>query len=288
MSNNTTRPFVSVVTPTYNRRNFLPILIHLYQEQTYPKELRELIILDDSPTSNEDIIPKNDKSIRYIYQKEKITLGEKRNKLNTLAKGEVIICFDDDDYHFPERISHSIFKLNSDKANIAGSTVINVYYTHIKQMYQYGPFGGNHGTNGTFAYRKSYIKEHKHDPTKHAQEEPSFTNNFSEKMAQLIPDKTIICISHDTNTFDKKFLLKQQKIIMGSSINKIIKDKKYIAFLRELEKEQVNNKQVNNNQVNNNEVNNNQVINNQVNNNQVNNNNLNIITQYQQELLNHI
>ncbi len=35
------REFVSVVTPTYNRRNFLPILIHLYKSQTYPKELRE-------------------------------------------------------------------------------------------------------------------------------------------------------------------------------------------------------------------------------------------------------
>lgn len=275
MSNNSSRPFVSVITPTYNRRNFLPILIHLYQQQTYPKELRELVILDDSPTNNEDIIPKNDKSIRYIYQKDKMTLGEKRNKLNTLAKGEVIICFDDDDYHFPERISHSIFKLNSDKTNIAGSTIINVYYTHIKEMYQYGPFSGNHGTNGTFAYRKSYVKGHNHDPTKNAQEEPSFTNNFSEKMAQLIPDKTIICISHDTNTFDKKFLLHQQKKIMGSNINKLIKDKKYITFLRELEKEQVNN----NNEIN---INNNQVTNN---NNQV-NNNLEIITEYQKELIN--
>lgn len=271
MSNNLNRPFVSVITPTYNRRNFLPMLIDLYQKQTYPKELRELVILDDSPTSNEDIIPKNDKSIRYIYQNEKLTLGEKRNKLNSLAKGEIIICFDDDDYHFPERISHSIFKLNSDKANIAGSTIINVYYTHIKEMYQYGPFSGNHGTNGTFAYRKSYVKAHKHDPTKNAQEEPSFTNNFSKKMAQLIPDKTIICISHDTNTFDKKLLLHQNKKVMGSSINKIIKDKKYIAFLRELEKEQVN------------ITNNNQTTNN---NNQVNNNNLEIMTPYQQDLLN--
>jgi glycosyltransferase involved in cell wall biosynthesis len=61
-----TRPFVSVITPTYNRRKFLPILIHLYQQQTYPKNLRELIIFDDSPTSNEDIIPKNDETIKYL------------------------------------------------------------------------------------------------------------------------------------------------------------------------------------------------------------------------------
>jgi glycosyltransferase involved in cell wall biosynthesis len=230
-----TQPFVSVITPTYNRRKFLPILIHLYQQQTYPKDLRELIILDDSPTTNEDLIPKNDKSIKYYYEPIKTTLGEKRNKLNKLATGDVIICFDDDDYHFPERISHSVTKMNGEKTNLSGATVINVYYTHIKELYQYGPFGNNHGTNGTFAFRKSYLANHEHDPTKNAQEEPSFTNNFTEKLAQLEPLKTIICISHDCNTFDKRFLLKQNKRPMNNKIKKIIKDKKYLDFLTEIE-----------------------------------------------------
>ena len=40
------KPTVSVITPTYNRKLFLPMLIHLYQQQTYPKDLMELIILD--------------------------------------------------------------------------------------------------------------------------------------------------------------------------------------------------------------------------------------------------
>ena len=229
------KPTVSVITPTYNRRMFLPMLIHLYQEQTYPKDLRELIILDDSPETNEDLIPKNDKSIRYYYQKDKMTLGEKRNKLNELARGDVIICFDDDDYHFPERISYSITKLNSGNTLIAGSSKINVYYCDIKEMHQYGPFSNSHGTNGTFAYRKEYVKKHQHDPTKNAQEEPSFTNNFSEKMAQLDPDKTIICISHSSNTFDKKKLLTQPNNTIGRKLNKMIKDKKYLEFLNGLD-----------------------------------------------------
>jgi glycosyltransferase involved in cell wall biosynthesis len=232
------KPTVSVITPTYNRRLFLPMLIHLYREQSYPKELRELIILDDSPESNEDLIPKDDTSIRYYYQKDKMTLGEKRNKLNELAKGDVIVCFDDDDYHFPERITYSITCLNSQKTLIAGSSKINVYYIDIKEMHQYGPFSNSHGTNGTFAYRKEYLKQHKHDPTKNAQEEPSFTNNFSEKMAQLDPDKTIICISHSSNTFDKKKLLSQQNNTIMRKLNKMIKDKKYLDFLSTLELKQ--------------------------------------------------
>ena len=226
------RQFVSVVTPTYNRREFLPILIHLYQVQTYPKELRELIIMDDSLISNEDIIPKDDKSIRYIYLPKKITLGEKRNQLNEVAKGDIIVCFDDDDYHFPERITYSVFKLNQEKNNISGCNILDIYYTDTEKMYRYGPFGNNHGSNGTFAYRKTYLENHKHDLTRNAQEEPSFTNNFSEKMTQLDPLKIILCIAHNSNTYNKNNLLNNPKIEQRIKLNKLIKDKVYLEFIK--------------------------------------------------------
>lgn len=232
------REFVSVVTPTYNRRKFLPILIHLYKTQTYPKEHRELIILDDSLTTNEDLIPKDYPNIRYYYHNEKMTLGEKRNKLNELARGDIIVCFDDDDYHYPERITNSVVKLNQEKKNIAGCTIIDIYYTDINKVFRFGPYGKNHGTNGTFAYRKSYTLNHKHDDTKNSKEEPSFTNNFSEDMAQLNIDKTILCISHDSNTYDKKILLTQSKVQNTFDLKKRFKnDKVYLNFLKELSNE---------------------------------------------------
>ena len=37
----------SICTPTYNRRSFIPFLIKCYQQQTYPKELTEWIVVDD-------------------------------------------------------------------------------------------------------------------------------------------------------------------------------------------------------------------------------------------------
>ena len=37
------KPFVSICTPTYNRRMFIPNLIKCFQAQTYPKELMEWI-----------------------------------------------------------------------------------------------------------------------------------------------------------------------------------------------------------------------------------------------------
>ena len=164
-----------------------------------------------------------------------MNLGEKRNKLNELANGDIIVCFDDDDYHYPERITYSVYRLNQERANLAGCSTVDIYYTNLNKIYTFGPFGQNHGTNGTFAYRKSYIKNHSHDPTKNAQEEPSFTNDFKEQMVQLNKDKIIMCISHDTNTFDKNILLGQAKQETTTDLRKKFKkDKVYLKFFDEL------------------------------------------------------
>jgi glycosyltransferase involved in cell wall biosynthesis len=232
------KPFVSVITPTYNRRKFLPILIYQYQIQTYPKELRELVILDDSETSNKDIIPKDDKSIRYIYMSEKMALSNKRNKLNELAKGEVIVCFDDDDFHHPERVEHSVKRLNQFRVEIVGSTMVPIYYSDIKRIVEYGPFSSTHGTNGTFAYTRNYVRNHKHEEGKDSQEEPSFTNNFSEKLGQIDPWKGILCVSHYYNTFDKRNMFQNtNKRITKYRLKMFAKDKKVLKFFDDLAEE---------------------------------------------------
>jgi glycosyltransferase involved in cell wall biosynthesis len=51
------RPFVSVVVPTYNRRKFIPHMLHMFDYQNYPKELMELLIYDDGTDKIKDLIP---------------------------------------------------------------------------------------------------------------------------------------------------------------------------------------------------------------------------------------
>ena len=58
------KPFVSVCTPTYNRRRFLPFLIKCFEAQTYPRELMEWIIVDDGEDNVGDIF--SDKQIKGI------------------------------------------------------------------------------------------------------------------------------------------------------------------------------------------------------------------------------
>jgi glycosyltransferase involved in cell wall biosynthesis len=133
----TQRPYVSVICPTYNRREFLPSLIHQFNYQTYAQNYMELIILDDSPESNADIIPAQ-ANIFYKHLPEKLILGKKRNLINSMATGDIIVCFDDDDYYSPDRVSHAVLKLTSSKCQIAGSSVIHIYYSKLDKIYEFG------------------------------------------------------------------------------------------------------------------------------------------------------
>jgi glycosyltransferase involved in cell wall biosynthesis len=56
-------PFVSVLTPTYNRRRFIPSLIECYKAQEYPKDRMEWIILDDGTDCVRDIFEEASKTI---------------------------------------------------------------------------------------------------------------------------------------------------------------------------------------------------------------------------------
>lgn len=205
------RPFVSVITPTYNRRKFIPSLIECFLSQTYPKDRMEWIILDDGPDSVEDLFDalaktKKVPNLRYVrHDGPKLLIGQKRNRLNALAKGEIIIAMDDDDFYSPERVSHVVTKFaQNPKHELAGSSEIYMYYTDNQKIYKFGPYGPTHATNGTMAWRKSYASRHTYDETVTHAEERSFLENYKHPMIQLDPFKVMLVISHSENTFDKK------------------------------------------------------------------------------------
>ena len=49
-------PMVSVCTPTYNRRPFIPSMLKCFEHQTYPKERIEWIIIDDGTDKIDDLV----------------------------------------------------------------------------------------------------------------------------------------------------------------------------------------------------------------------------------------
>jgi len=137
-----------------------------------------------------------------------MNLGEKRNYMHSKIKGTIVVYMDDDDYYPPERVDHAVDTLQKNReALCAGSSEIYVYFKHIQQMYQAGPYGPNHATAGTFAFRTELLKNHRYEDHAALAEEKHFLKNYTVPFVQLDPLKTILVFSHEHNTFDKRKLL---------------------------------------------------------------------------------
>jgi glycosyltransferase involved in cell wall biosynthesis len=214
-------PFVSICTPTYNRRPFIPSLIKSIQRQRYPNNKLEWIIVDDGPDSIEDLV-KDIPFVRYVRYNAKITLGHKRNIMNSLAKGEYIIYFDDDDYYPPTRIYHAIDTLLKNPTFlIAGSSQLLIYYNHLREIWKFGSSGQYHSTAATFAFHRKLLNITKFNDNDEGGEEKTFLKQFNIPLIQLNPIHTILVFSHLFNTFDKKLLLKNGSNIQKTSYNPI-------------------------------------------------------------------
>jgi glycosyltransferase involved in cell wall biosynthesis len=201
------KPLVSICTPTFNRRPFIKTLIKCFEHQTYPKDKMEWIIIDDGTDKIEDLV-KDIPQVKYYKYDEQMVLGKKRNIMHEKCSGDIIVYMDDDDYYPPERVSHSVeMLLSHPKALCAGASEIYIYFKHINQMYQFGPYGPNHATAGTFAFKKELLDEHSYDDNAALAEEKHFLKNYTVPFIQLEPKKTILVFSHIHNTFDKKTLL---------------------------------------------------------------------------------
>jgi glycosyltransferase involved in cell wall biosynthesis len=221
-------PKVSVCTPTFNRRPFIPMMIECFNNQTYPKDKVEWIIIDDGTDKIEDLVS-DIPQVKYFYYPEKLTLGKKRNIMHEKTTGEIIIYMDDDDYYPPERIYHAVETLqNNLHALCAGSSEMYIYFKHIQKMYQCGPYKENHSTAATFAFRRELLKQTSYDDNACLAEEKHFLKNYTVPFVQLDPLKSILVFSHNHNSFDKKTLL-------DDAPNKYVKvsDKKVTDFIKE-------------------------------------------------------
>jgi glycosyltransferase involved in cell wall biosynthesis len=199
---------VSVCTATYNRRPFIPFLIQCFQHQDYVGDI-EWIIVDDGE-SIEDLV-KDIPQVKYIRLDKKVPLGKKRNIMHEHCSGDIIVYMDDDDYYPPTRISHAVQKLQESDCLCAGSSVIHVYYAHLHKILEFGPYGDNHATAGTFAFKKELLSECSYEDMASLGEEKHFLKDYTIPMVQLDPKQVILVVAHPHNTFDKKTMVKQGK-----------------------------------------------------------------------------
>ncbi len=120
---------ISILVPTWKRSRFLPLLLRNLKIQDYPHHLLEVVILDDCP---EEALIKDSEledvkkhlhpiKLNYIKDKQRKTIGKKRNLLVKHATSNIVAYMDDDDVYFPTYISYSYDTLKKNKLGCVGS-----------------------------------------------------------------------------------------------------------------------------------------------------------------------
>ena len=221
-------PFISVCTPTFNRRPFIPYMIKCFEHQTYPKDRIEWIIIDDGTDPIGDLVT-NIPQVKYYYYEDKMLLGKKRNVMHSKCSGDILIYMDDDDYYPPERFSHAVDTLlKNPQYLIAGSSEMHVYFESRNRVYQCGPYKQYHSTAATFAFRKELLNQTKYDDEKALAEETQFTKGYSIPLVQLDTLKSILVFSHKHNSLNKEKLLENPEstrtIVSRYTVDDFIKD----------------------------------------------------------------
>jgi GR25 family glycosyltransferase involved in LPS biosynthesis len=178
----------------------------------------QLIILDDTPAPYPFML--DDSRVRYVHDNSKhYKLWEKRNKLNEMAEGDIIVCMDDDDYNFPKRVELSTETLLNSSKKLAGGHNLYIYDLVSKQLYHFKTNRTNVLLNGTFAYKKALLEHNKYSGNGlNCLEEKNFTKNFSEDSEKLSEENTIICCSHGVNTVDKSKFCNTSTAVINSDL----------------------------------------------------------------------
>ena len=236
-------PFVSVCTPTFNRRPFIEMMVACFDSQDYPKDRMEWIIIDDGTDPIEDLVGGHP-NVKYFRYTNKLSLGKKRNIMHDKSKGDIIVYMDDDDYYPPERVSHAVNTLLANPSALcAGSSEMYIYFNDRKRMVQFGPYGKDHATAGTFAFKRQLLKQTRYNEDACLAEEREFLKGYTIPFVQLDPLKTILVFSHSHNTMDKRILLDNIEIVghpdsqyakySSKTLGNFIKDDKIVKFFTE-------------------------------------------------------
>lgn len=154
-------PLVSCIMPTADRRPFISQALRHFLRQDYEK--RELIVLDDGNDMVADLIPQ-DERIRYVRLPRRCSMGAKHNMACELARGEVIVHWDDDDWMSERRISYQLRELLPQPLfTLSGLSRLLFYDPRLNKAWEYIYPQGNLPwvAGATFCYYKRFWEEHR-------------------------------------------------------------------------------------------------------------------------------
>ena len=204
-------PTVSILTPTYNRKNFIELCIFNLKNQTYPLDKLEWFLLDDSEESySKGELEYIKKSIfpikfKYIYEKKKQEIGTKRNKLVKNSTYKTCIMMDDDDIYQPTYVKTSIDTMINNNKKCVGSNQMIFYFKDKpdKRLTIIRCQAKRQIHEATMCFTKKYFNS-MNGFKRNSQGEGVGLIDFNDKNVENIPiDDLMICVAHKGQTLSK-------------------------------------------------------------------------------------
>jgi len=210
-------PLVSLLTPTFNRREFFPRAVRCFLSQDYPN--LELIILDDGTDPIKDLLL-DDPRIKYFYETSKKNHGEKMNICCERATGEILMVFDDDDWYAPDRVTRQAIPFADPAIMVTGTSTLYYYRHNGQQAWQYST-PKNVGWLASIAFRKSHWERLRFDSIAAGADYNLLKKTPAEARCDL-NDPALVCASvHDTNAC-RKALGNEYKPVSWGTIKALI------------------------------------------------------------------
>ncbi len=194
-------PTVSIVTITYNRQIFIPLMIRNWKEIDYPKDKLEWIIVDDSDSKvylKNEINKLDDKRIKII-QIPKSNIGVKRNVGVYHSKHDYIVHFDDDDF-YPNKSVITRIRVLLNGYSITGCNKVNCYDLLSNNTFEAFDKYVNTISESTMAYKKTVWDSQKFNNDDKICECLNFIKNREDLICTIPSYLIVVQFTHNSNT----------------------------------------------------------------------------------------
>ena len=188
--------------PTADRPQFVVRAVACFLAQDFAS--RELVVLDNGRTPIAALLP-DDPRIRCFSAGPGSKLGALRYRACELARGEIILHWDDDDWYPPNRISRQVETLTRTGADLCGSSRIYFLHESAQQAWVYASRGSRPWIAGsTLAYRRSLWERRPFDAVQVGEDSLFVAAMPREKVADLADPGLCIAAVHACNTSAKR------------------------------------------------------------------------------------
>ena len=183
---------VSCIMPTKDRAAWIPRTLNCWQKQTY--QPLQLVVIDNGARPIKDILP-DDRRIIYARTGQGMRIGMLRNLACSVATGEFIAHWDDDDWYSPERIERQV-KAIGDAQMCALRTCLFDEPGTVRR-YESPP---NHAIGASFLYRRDWWMKNRFAGDVHVGEDAMFFGKIAKAAVLLDGDDLLVASIHEKNT----------------------------------------------------------------------------------------